>query len=125
MCGAAFTAATSDEYRTITPQMLKEEQTQLFQPNVENAPPNSYNTHNQYSNSAPSSAHSNAHQNGNYNQPPQSANYGYWVHHGPSRDGAREGSRDSYSMASMPMPMHHEYDPEQIGTFFVLTSSVA
>lgn len=116
-------AETSDEYRTITPQMLKEQmpqQTQLFQPNNEDAPPpSSYNEYNQYSDSAPSESRSNSHQNVNYNHSPQSANYGYWVHHGGIRDGSRVGARDSYSMASMPMPMHHEYDPEQIGMIFL------
>lgn len=157
--GAVFSAETNDEYRTITPEMLREQMpelqlTQLFQPNIENAPPHRANHYNQHGNSAPPNAHSYSHQNENHNQAPQSTNYGYYVRHdvhrdvrhegqrdgprdgprdsprdGPRdspRDGPRDSPRDSYSMSSMPMPMHHDYDPEQIGKclFLVLTFSV-
>lgn len=104
--GAVFTVEAIDEYRTITPEMLKEQMpqsTQLFQPNIENAPQDSYN---QYGNQ-PAPTTYNSHQNGNYNdnnnQSPQPTNYGYWVRH--------EGHRDAMN----PMPMHHDYDPENIG----------
>lgn len=110
--GAIFAVETNNEYRTITPEMLKEQMpqsTQLFQPNIENLPKDSYI---EFENQAPSGY--NSHQNGNYNNAsPQStfANYGYWVRH---RDhGGHGGHRDSMNSASM----HHNYDPENIGLF--------
>lgn len=103
--GAVFTVEANNEYKTITPEMLKEQMpqsTQLFQPNIEDIPQDSYD---QYGNHVDY----NSHQNGNYNhQSPQPTNYGYWVHHENHRD------------AMHPMPMHHNYDPEHIGLFIVV-----
>lgn len=152
--GAIFTANANDDYRTITPEMLKEQmpqQTQLFQPNIEDPPPNNYNynQYNQYSNTAPPESHapptqqySNTapptQQNENHYQmpspapapaplppayPPQTNNYGYWVHHGSPRGAEPRDAGHSMAAVYMPMPMYHEYDPEHIGMYFRLASA--
>lgn len=129
--GAVFTVDASDDYRTITPEMLNEQmpqQTQLFQPNIEGAPPHSYNQYNQYSNTAPSQPH--VQQNENHYQsqlpapspsslspaPASPSNYGYYVRHDGPRDAEPRETGHSMVAAYLPMPMYHEYDPEQIGT---------
>lgn len=118
---AVLTADANDEYRTITPQMLKEQmpqQTQLFQPNTEDTPPNSYNQYNQYSNTAPPESHAHSQNENHYRSPSQPpSNYGYWVRHDGSR--GAEPRDAGHSMASV----YHDYDPEHIGICFGLTSA--
>lgn len=136
--GALFTARANDEYRTITPEMLKEQmpqQTQLFQPNIENAPPNSYNQYNQYSNTAPSESHAHSHPHTQRNEdhyespspsppaPPPQSNYGYYVRHAGPRDAESRDAGHSMASVYMPMPMYHEYDPERIGMCLSLTTA--
>lgn len=134
--GAIFAVDANDDYRTITPEMLKEQmpqQTQLFQPNIEDTPPNSYNQYNQYPNTAPPESHAPPHaqQNENHYQmpsqssaplppapPPPSNTYGYWVQHEGPRGAEPRDAGHSMASVYMPMPMYHEYDPEHIGMCF-------
>lgn len=94
MFGAVFATETNDEYRTITPEMLNEEQSppqnQLYQPNVENAA---------------SSFNSYSFRKDNFdNQSPQgtsTVNYGYSVRSEPHNRNTKQ-------------PMNYNFDPENI-----------